>query len=163
MPESQAAKLECDHIMCKPCLKRVFELSVTDPAHMPPKCCTKKNIPLRHVAPLFDNEFKVLWNKKFQEYTTKDRMYCPKKGCGAWITPEQQKVDKSVGRRYGVCGDCKTKVCKKCNAKWHGSKECRNDKETEQLLDTAKKEGWQRCYSCKAMVQLAEGCNHMKW
>lgn len=149
--------------MCNSCLKRIFNLSVTDPQHMPPKCCTDKNIPLDHVAPLFDDKFKRLWNKKFQEFTTKDRMYCPKKGCGEWIQPKDIKLDRSVGRRYGVCGKCKTKACKKCNMKWHGSKDCKNDDETRQLLDTAKKEGWQRCYNCKAVVQLAEGCNHMKW
>lgn len=163
IPISKAAKLDCEHVMCGPCLKRVFELSVTDPAHMPPKCCTEAVIPLRFVAPLLDNKFKLLWNKKFQEFSTKDRMYCPKKGCGEWIQPRDQKLDRVVGRRFGVCAKCKTKVCKKCNNRWHGSKDCQNDEETKQLLDTAKKEGWQRCYSCKAMVQLAEGCNHMKW
>lgn len=144
-------------------MKRVFEMSVTDPQLMPPKCCTDKHIPLQHVAALLDNEFKILWNKKFREFSTKDRMYCPKKGCGEWILPKAIHLDRSVGRRYGTCGSCKTKVCKNCNTKWHGSKECKNDEETKQVIDLATKEGWQRCYSCKAIVQLAEGCNHMRW
>jgi hypothetical protein len=30
-------------------------------------------------------------------------------------------------------------------------------------LEAAKKAGWQRCYSCRTMIELKEGCNHMTW
>jgi hypothetical protein len=30
-------------------------------------------------------------------------------------------------------------------------------------VEMAKEKGWQRCYSCKAVVELKEGCNHMTW
>ena len=29
--------------------------------------------------------------------------------------------------------------------------------------EMAKEKGWQRCYNCKAMVELKEGCYHMTW
>ncbi|RFU35298.1 hypothetical protein B7463_g1043, partial [Scytalidium lignicola] len=45
--------------------------------------------------------------------------------------------------------------------KWHGAKDCPKDEETNKLLETAKEAGWQRCYNCRAMVELKEGCNHM--
>ncbi|KAI4252545.1 MAG: hypothetical protein LQ352_004239 [Teloschistes flavicans] len=32
---------------------------------------------------------------------------------------------------------------------------------TQQFIEIAKKEGWQRCYNCSATVELKEGCNHM--
>ncbi|KAM0315198.1 hypothetical protein ACHAO8_004137 [Botrytis cinerea] len=128
---------------------------------MPPKCCTAEHIPLKHVEKLFDVPFKKLWNKKYQEYTTKNRIYCPAKKCGEWIKPEN--IHKENGKKYGTCGRCKTKVCALCNGKWHGSKECPKDEETNKLLETAKKAGWQRCYSCRTMVELKEGCNHMTW
>lgn len=54
VPSGQSAKLECGHRMCNDCLKRIFEMSVKDPAHMPPKCCTKQSIPLKNVDKLFD-------------------------------------------------------------------------------------------------------------
>ena len=161
VPRSKSAKLKCGHHMCHACLKRIFRLSATDPQHMPPKCCTTDHIPLKHVEKLFDINFKKTWNRKFQEYSTKNRIYCPARRCGEWIKPGN--IHKEGGVKYGKCGRCKTKVCCLCNGKWHGSKDCPKDEETNQLLQAAKDAGWQRCYSCRTMVELKEGCNHMTW
>ena len=134
---------------------------MTDPAHMPPKCCTSKHIPLKHVEHLFSDHFKVKWNKKYQEYTTKDRLYCPVRGCGRWIKSSNITTSSTSGRRSARCSKCKTKVCATCNNKYHRSSTCPRDEETQRFIDTAKEKGWQRCHSCKAMVELKEGCNHM--
>ena len=128
---------------------------------MPPKCCTSDCIPLKHVDKLFDDKFKIRWNRKYQEFTTKNRIYCPAKGCGSWIPPRDIHMDKEAKRKYGKCNRCKTKVCATCNGKWHGSRPCQNDEETSKFQEMAKEEGWQRCYNCSAMVELKEGCNHM--
>ncbi|KAI9050591.1 hypothetical protein LZ554_005752 [Drepanopeziza brunnea f. sp. 'monogermtubi'] len=159
IPRSKSAKLKCGHRMCHSCLKRSFRLSVTDPAHMPPKCCSAEHIPLKHVEKLFNIEFKKTWNRKFQEFSTKNRIYCPARRCGEWIKPAN--MHKEDGKKYGKCGQCRTKVCCACNGKWHGARDCPKDEETNKLLETAKKAGWQRCYSCRTMVELKEGCNHM--
>ncbi|KAL8864827.1 MAG: hypothetical protein Q9174_007204 [Haloplaca sp. 1 TL-2023] len=82
-PASRTARLACTHRMCHACLRRIFTLSLTDPQHMPPKCCTTDHIPLKHVEKLFDTKFKMKWNVKYQEYTTKNRLYCPRRGCVA--------------------------------------------------------------------------------
>ncbi|OJD20982.1 hypothetical protein ACJ73_07681 [Blastomyces percursus] len=165
IPASKAAQLACSHSMCEDCLKRVFTMSVTDPQHMPPKCCTSDHIPLRHVDKLFDVEFKINWNKKYQEFTTENRVYCPAKGCGEWIKPSQIHLDISGGatggRRFGICGSCSMKVCGLCNGQWHTGSECPKDDETRRFVEAAKENGWQRCPGCSAMVELTEGCNHM--
>jgi hypothetical protein len=161
IPIAKSAKLKCGHRMCHSCLKRIFKLSVNDPQHMPPKCCTSDHIPLKHVDRLFDIPFKKLWNKKFQEYTTKNRIYCPSRRCGEWIKPGN--IHSEGGKKYGKCGRCKTKVCCLCNGKWHGNKDCHKDEATNAILEAAKQAGWQRCYSCRTMVELKEGCNHMTW
>lgn len=155
----RSAKLACGHRMCNSCLRRIFVLSIKDAQHMPPTCCTSRHIPLKHVEHLFDDRFKMLWNRKYQEYTTKNRLYCPAKGCGQWIKPAD--LHKLHGRKYGRCPRCKTKVCTLCNNKFHPSSECPQDPETARLVDMAKEKGWQRCFNCKAMVELKEGCNHM--
>ena len=161
IPRSKSAKLKCGHRMCNSCLRRIFKLSITDPQHMPPRCCTTDYIPLKHVEKLFDINFKRTWNRKFQEYSTKNRIYCPSRRCGEWIKPEN--IHKENGKKYGKCSRCKIKVCCLCNGKWHGTKDCPKDEETNRLLETAREAGWQRCYNCRAMVELKEGCNHMTW
>ncbi|KAK1985795.1 hypothetical protein LZ30DRAFT_583422 [Colletotrichum cereale] len=155
---SKIAKLKCGHRMCSVCLKRHFKISITDPQEMPPKCCSE-NIALKHVDHLFSTDFKRKWNRKFQEYSARNRVYCPSRRCGAWIKPHY--IRKEGGRKYGKCGQCRTKVCCSCNGRWHPSGECPNDEETTRFLDQAKDEGWKRCFRCHHMVELKEGCNHM--
>ena len=165
IPVSKSALLPCKHRMCNTCLRRIFTLSTTDPQHMPPTCCTKECIHLKHVDKLFDTSFKKKWNRKYQEYTTKNRIYCPARGCGSWIKPAHIHVDTSGGanggRKFGKCPRCKLKVCCTCNNKWHSSRECPKDAATQEFIKVAKEEGWQRCFNCSATVELKEGCNHM--
>jgi ariadne-1 len=163
LPINKTVKLACGHRMCYSCLKRQFTLSVQDPQHMPPRCCTTEHIPLKYADRLFDDKFKVLWNRKYQEYTTANRLYCPARACGQWIKPSRIKMDSTTGRKYARCGHCQTKVCVLCNSKFHSRRECPKDEETNRLVEMAKEKGWQRCYSCKAVVELKEGCNHMTW
>lgn len=162
-PASKCAKLKCGHRRCNSCLKRQFKLSTNDPQHMPPTCCTSNYIPLRHVDKLFDLSFKKLWNRKFAEFSTRNRIYCPSRRCGEWIKPENIIRDRESGRKMARCEYCKTRVCVSCNGKWHYSKSCPRDEETARFLEQAKEQGWQRCYRCKSMVELKEGCNHMTW
>lgn len=149
--------------MCNDCLLQAFNLSVTDPQHMPPKCCTADVIPLKHMDRLVDAKFKKLWNRKFQEFTTKNRVYCPAKGCSDWIKPSHIHTDLRSGRKYGRCSRCQTKVCCLCSTKWHKSRDCPKDDEHQKFVDLAKEAGWRRCFRCKAMVELQAGCNHMTW
>ncbi|KAL8851327.1 MAG: hypothetical protein Q9221_003772 [Calogaya cf. arnoldii] len=92
---------------------------------------------------LFDLKFKMKWNQKYQEYTTKNRLYCPARGCGEWIKPANIHVDTTGG------------------ANMERNRTCPKDDATKQFIEIAKKEGWQRCYNCSATVELKEGCNHM--
>ncbi|KAB5571997.1 hypothetical protein GE09DRAFT_1216599 [Coniochaeta sp. 2T2.1] len=160
IPSHKTAKLKCGHRMCNSCLKYAFKLSVRDPQHMPPKCCTTDHIPLKHVERLFDTGFKKTWNRKYAEFSTRNRIYCPSRRCGEWIKPENIHRD-ADGRKYAKCGRCHTKVCYTCNGKWHGIRDCPRDEETHRFLEQAKQAGWQRCHRCKAVVELKEGCNHM--
>lgn len=161
-PISKTEKLPCGHRMCHGCLKRQFALSIEDSQHMPPRCCTKEHIPLKYVDRLFNDKFKRLWTEKFEEYTATKNMYCPAKGCGEWIKSSRIRVDMTTAE-YARCGRCSTKVCVCCNKKYHTSREFPLDEETQRLVQLAKGKSWQRCYNCKAVVELKEGCNHMTW
>ncbi|EEY14713.1 conserved hypothetical protein [Verticillium alfalfae VaMs.102] len=139
-------------------VKQKFKMSIKDPVEMPPKCCAE-HIPLKHVERLLSTDFKKTWNRKFAEFSTRNRVYCPAKRCGEWIKPAN--IHREDGRKCGKCSRCKLKVCCACNGKWHGSRECPRDEETTIFLQQAKDAGWQRCHRCKAIVELKEGCNHM--
>lgn len=156
---SRTAKLACSHRMCHSCLKRIFKLSVKDPAHMPPRCCTQDHISLAHVDTLFDDDFKRIWNRKYKEYTAKNKIYCPQKGCGEWIQPKH--MFKVKGKKIGRCPLCKQHVCCICNGKAHRRRECPQDPALKQLTEIAEQKGWRKCFNCSAMVELKEGCNHM--
>ena len=156
---SRSARLPCKHRMCHSCLKRIFKMSITDPAHMPPRCCQEDHIDLKHVDKLFDNDFKKTFNRKYLEYTAKNRIYCVNRSCGEWIRPKDITVEH--GRKTGKCKKCGTQVCAICNNKAHRSRDCPKDPATKQFIETAKQKGWQKCYNCSAMVELKEGCNHM--
>jgi hypothetical protein len=160
LPSNKTAKLSCGHRMCHSCLKRLFRMAVNDPAHMPPRCCTSDHIPLSHVEDLFDMKFKVNFNKKYDEYHARNRIYCPNSRCGIWIRPSNFHTEK--GRKCATCPKCKTKACTMCAGKFHRSADCPQDPEIARLVQQAEKEGWKRCYQCNAMVELREGCNHMK-
>lgn len=43
----------------------------------------------------------------------------------------------------------------------HEDEECPEDMEMEDLLNAAAEKKWQRCYSCRRMVELTIGCNHI--
>jgi hypothetical protein len=160
LPSTKTAKLSCGHRMCHSCLKRLFKMAVNDPSHMPPRCCTTDHIPLSHVEDLFDLKFKVNFNKKYDEYHARNRIYCPNSRCGIWIRPSNFHTEK--GRKCATCPKCKTKACTLCAGKFHRSTDCPKDPEIARLVQQAEKEGWKRCYQCNAMVELREGCNHMK-
>lgn len=157
---NKAPKLKCGHRMCNLCLRRKFRVSIQDPSEMPPMCCTADPIALTHVQDLFPDKFKNAWNQKFNEFSTRDPIYCPRRKCGEWIKPE--RIQERNGRKYAKCSHCDTKICCTCHGKWHESRKCPRDEETRQILHQAKEEGWQRCFKCRTPVELKEGCNHMK-
>lgn len=99
IPTHKSAKLKCGHRMCHSCLKRAFRLSVKDPQHMPPKCCTSAHIPLKHVDRLFDTDFKKTWNRKFAEYLrrTESTVHLEDAGSGSDPRIYILKMDANMG------------------------------------------------------------------
>ncbi|KAI1042858.1 hypothetical protein LB505_001083 [Fusarium chuoi] len=83
---------------------------MTEAEHMPPTCCTDAHIGLEHVDKLFDSTFKRIWNKKFVEYSLRNRLYCPSRRCGEWIRPADIYRDRETGRKAARCDQCNTKV-----------------------------------------------------
>lgn len=165
VPRANAPKLECHHRMCKKCLEREFRMSMIDAQLMPPRCCTKTFISVKHVDTLFDINFKIAWNRKFIEFSTKNRLYCPHSGCGTWIRPHNvRRVD---GRRIGRCPKCKSRACGTCKGKWHKSPNCTPSSLVAQSSqeDGRKEEDVtvRRCFRCHLRVWSTDGSNIAMW
>lgn len=84
-----------------------------------------------------------------------NRIYCPSTNCGEWIPPKYIRDD------VGHCQKCGFMVCVTCSGRAHGGEDCPQDPEMLKFFETAEKHKFQKCYSCKAMVELERGCNHM--
>ncbi len=56
---------------------------------------------------------------------------------------------------------CSVTTCSICKAASHGNADCPKDEATAAVLAAARAAGWTRCYRCRAMVELTQGCYHM--
>ncbi len=52
-------------------------------------------------------------------------------------------------------------TCAICKAASHGNQDCPKDEATAAVLEAAREAGWTRCYRCRAVVELTQGCYHM--
>lgn len=145
----------CAHEYCRDCLKSVFEISLADESYFPPRCC-REPIPVELCRLFLPSELVEKFKTKKLEFDTPNRIYCSQPRCSVWIP--SQFVENDIA----TCQTCQSKTCVFCKASSHaGSAECPEDSSTQALLDLAAQEGWQRCYSCKRVVDLSIGCNHI--
>ncbi|CAF3335890.1 unnamed protein product [Rotaria socialis] len=146
--------LPCKHIYCIDCLQELFTKSMQDETLMPPRCC-QQIIPV-NLARLTLNEIEN-FNAKQLEYSTKDRLYCSRPTCSAFIPPAH------ITNSIGTCPKpgCGITTCSICKAASHGTLDCPKDEETSGVLAIADQAGWSRCYQCRALVELTQGCFHM--
>ncbi|CAK1357497.1 unnamed protein product [Cercospora beticola] len=86
--------------------------------------------------------------------STKNRTYCHDPACATFMPQE------SIISDVATCPQCRKTTCSICKSPSH-SGDCPEDEALNQLINTAESRQWQRCYQCKSMVELTQGCNHM--
>ncbi|KAL8808240.1 MAG: hypothetical protein Q9200_004361 [Gallowayella weberi] len=145
----------CGHYYCVKCLVQLFELSTTDETLFPPRCC-RQGISLTSARLYLGSELYQRFQKKSVEFQTGDRTYCSRPTCSAFITPAN-----IVGER-ATCAACFTETCTICKGNSHDG-DCPQDAATQEVLQAAAEQGWQRCYNCRRMVELSHGCNHITY
>lgn len=126
----------------------------------PPKCCLTE-IPLNEVVTALDRNQKDLYKAKAAEYSLKPeaRWYCPNASCGKWIPPSKLHRLRMLGAK---CPSCDTKICGYCRGMSHETGvDCPEDFGLEATLEEAERQGWRRCYKCRALVELTTGCRHI--
>jgi hypothetical protein len=149
------ARTPCGHEYCKGCLTDLFKCAMIDESLFPPRCCSQP-IPPATVRSFLTAELIDQFEKKKIEFGTSNRTYCSSPRCSAFITMENIEGDS------GTCLDCNTVTCTICKATGHEG-DCPADTGLHQVLATAAVNGWQRCYSCRRVVELDTGCNHMTY
>lgn len=150
-----AVTLKCGHIYCKDCLKNMFDTNVNDEYRFPPRCC-RQFVPIDHLRDVLPQETLSLYHRKVEEYSTPHRLYCSNKNCTQFLGPRQDRAS------HISCSSCKTSTCAHCTAAAHPTtSRCKIDRGLRQALILGQSHGWQRCPSCRQLVEKNTGCMHM--
>ncbi|KAG9235906.1 hypothetical protein BJ875DRAFT_421067 [Amylocarpus encephaloides] len=147
------ARVPCNHEYCRDCLQDLYRASMTDDSLFPPRCC-RQPITIGAVRIFLTVGLIAQYEQKKVEFDTPDRTYCSNALCSTFIHP------KGIMNEQATCPDCSTITCTLCKATSHGG-DCPADTALQQVLQTADENGWQRCYSCRRLVELDVGCNHI--
>ncbi|KAF6834277.1 IBR domain-containing protein [Colletotrichum plurivorum] len=153
--------LPCGHTYCAECLSIMIQQATTDESKMPPRCCTQP-IPGSTIQKILTREEQHAFLKSVQQFSTpwEARVFCPNTACGEFIPP-RNRVDPKHPCDV-VCRKCRTRVCVMCKRNAHAiGKDCPADWELEAVLKMGEKSGWRRCYKCRTLVELSQGCTHM--
>lgn len=154
VPYFSAVYAPCGHDYCKDCAKIIFINSAREETLFPPRCC-QQIIPLAAVDVYLTAEFVEHFKEKSMEFQTLNRIYCPWPTCSAFIPPSR------INGEIAVCEKCEYWVCTICKGATHQGRDCLEDRSLKDLIQTAKRAGWQRCYRCSRFVELSHGCNHI--
>lgn len=146
-------RLQCEDLYCTDCLKGLFMRATKDQTLFPPRCC-RQQIPLLLIAAELSADELDVFNSAEIEFSTKDRTYCCNVDCGRFIPPSQIRADRAE------CDRCGSATCAMCKNAFHRD-DCAADPSLQATLALATSQGWQRCFACRALVELNVGCYHM--
>ncbi|KAH8810776.1 hypothetical protein F5884DRAFT_259961 [Xylogone sp. PMI_703] len=149
----EIARAPYSHEYCRTCIQDLFKASITDESLFPPRCC-RQQIPIAAVGIFLKPNFIQDYQKKKIEFETPNRTYCHSSTCSTFINSIY------IQDEVATCPDCRLSTCTNCKAEAHGG-DCPNDTSLQEVLLIARENGWQRCYSCKRVIELEHGCNHM--
>ncbi|KAK4042862.1 hypothetical protein C8A01DRAFT_44217 [Parachaetomium inaequale] len=153
--------LPCGHCYCRDCLAVMIDQSMADESKMPPRCCTQP-IPSAIIKLVIPREKQHLFLKAVVEYSTpwEARIFCPNAACGEFIPPAEKLDPKHPFE--ALCKTCRTRACVMCRRPAHPlGQDCPEDHESDAVLKMGEKSGWRRCYKCRSLVELAQGCTHI--
>lgn len=128
---------------------------------MPPKCCSQA-IPGSVIKSILNKEEQQIFMKSVLQFSTpwESRTFCPNPACGEFI-PKRKKIDPKHPFEV-VCRKCRTRACSTCKRAAHiFGQDCPADWELDAVLQMGEKSGWRRCYKCRTLVELTQGCSHI--
>ena len=153
VPYLDALRCPCSHDYCRSCVGELFEAAIQDETLFPARCCGQP-IPLGLNRIFLSAEVIERYQAKMLEYGTEDRTYCHRPACSAFISPSSIQGDTAT------CTICQSITCTICKGPFHED-DCPLDLAALGVLRLANEQGWRRCFSCRSLVELSTGCNHM--
>lgn len=143
----------CGHPYDVDCFKELFRRASYDESLFPPKCCQTR-IPFVDYQQFLGPELVRLYRKSELEFSATDRVYCVNPSCSTFLGPATRMPWSKM------CVECASHTCTSCKQAGHTGTPC--DKNLDSLvMAVVKKKGWQRCSSCKRVVELNGGCHHI--
>jgi hypothetical protein len=146
--------LDCGDRYCLGCLKDTFVRATRDETLFPPRCCRQPiavTVVSHELTRAQLNAFKLVE----MEFSTGDSTYCSNLNCASFIPLPDVMADKAF------CTQCGSKTCAICKGEFHQDTDCPYDHALHGSLALGDQENWQRYYSCRQLVELDHGCNHI--
>ncbi|KAI5481600.1 hypothetical protein MNV49_002826 [Pseudohyphozyma bogoriensis] len=157
--KSSAIKVPCPHghHYCRHCLRDLAVRAMDDETLMPPRC-DGVPIPMELITPRLTPEQQKRFASKKVEFGTPDRLYCSTATCSKFLGAATSAAHK----RSVQCGDCSSSTYSACKAPWHGAfGACGKGSDAEVVDAITREHGFQRCPTCRRLVELSVGCYHM--
>ena len=159
VPDAKAVALLCRHHYCKSCFTQLVSTAIEHEVNFPPKCCLTE-ISKTTIRDNLPPEMCVKFEIKALEYAipASNRYYCVSSTCGKWIDTRYARCQDGAVE----CQHCSTRLCSVCRGPQHpANEECPQDFGLDRTLEQAERAGWRRCYNCRTMVELNDGCRHI--
>ncbi|KAG9250615.1 uncharacterized protein F5Z01DRAFT_665335 [Emericellopsis atlantica] len=141
------------HDYCRTCIAGLFEAAINDESLFPARCC-RQAIPLGLNQIFIPPKLAGRYRAKEVEHGTPNRTYCHNLSCSTFVPPQ------FIRGRRATCVKCHSRTCTDCKKPAHEG-DCPPDATTLDALRLANKRGWQRCLSCRNLIELSTGCNHI--
>jgi hypothetical protein len=154
---TQVTRLQCGHQYCGTCLREFLLRGIIDHdlALIPPRCCGTP-VARQIISDTLNEKEKTEFEDAEIEKETRDKTYCSNATCGKFIRPLHVVPGNST------CPHCGHDTCALCKNPAHND-DCPADPALRATLDLGDDNHWQRCFSCRSLVAIEWGCNHMTY